>query len=245
MDYEAFKSAITAGQGAGVPSSPLGSFPEVAGLFKSQFQLGETQAPTAGLISNARTDYSNEQEAASAARSEAVRKAKEEADAIKQAIEDMQNPNKYQQVKKDDGGFDYFDPIGNKISVAKYAKIKGKPVHEVLSDSENLLDRQFRAEYDLLKQFTEASYNGDEEKKIDLMAKNPALELLDKGNVDDTWRAFIEYYPNYFRENNVDANPRGQQRNIQADLEERALGAKRNAPRSNFQKLKDLINPFG
>jgi hypothetical protein len=60
-----------------------------------------------------------------------------------QNLKDMQDPNNYKQVLKDDGGFDFFDPAGKKISVQAYSQVVGKRPSDILAKSENSLDRQY------------------------------------------------------------------------------------------------------
>lgn len=240
MAYDEFKQAISQGQGAKTPASPLGSFPDIAALFQSQFQLGESSAPVAGMVGTAATDDANARAAAEAARRKEAAALKSKIEDATQKIKDYQNPSKWQQVQKDDGGYDYYDPLGNRVSIAQYAEVQGKRPHELLEKSQNSLDQQFVNEYGLLKDYTQAVYAGDLE-KVEKLKENPVLgdiaKELDSTTPEAMWKSFIEYYDNYFNPDNVNAAPRGNIRNYGPQEEEDNRGL--------FKRIFDLANPLG
>ena len=106
-------------------SSPIGSFPE---LWKYSDALNSgtlSQTESAGMIGNANTDESNRRAAASAA---AAAK-KKKSDLIR--------------VKKEDGGFDFFDGDGNPITAAQYAQVNDITISDALKGSENGMDTAY------------------------------------------------------------------------------------------------------
>lgn len=208
MPYEQFKKAISKGQATKAPTSP---YADIQGLFNSQFQLGAAAAPVAGLTNAAAVDDANARAAASAASAKKAAELKEKLAAVEQKMSDYQNPSKWQQVPKEDGGYDYIDPLGNKTSIAKYAEVTGKNLPDILRDSRNSLDQQFVSEYDLLKKYTDTAYKGNLEEVQKLVLENPTLAAISPNvhKPEDVWRSFIEYYPNYFDPENINATPRG------------------------------------
>lgn len=52
------------------------------------------------------------------------------------------------QIKKDDGGFDYYDAYGKRVNLWTFAQYTGKDPRDILKNSENALDMQFVADYD-------------------------------------------------------------------------------------------------
>lgn len=169
MAYEEFKGAIDK---AGATKAPKSPYADIAGLFNSQFALGAGAGPTAGLIGTARVDYANAQAAAAAARDAAQRKEAAKNEEIKQKYKDYSNPEKWRQVSKADGGYDFYDPLGKKVTVAQFAEVKGQQPYQVLKDSDNSTDQQFIREYNALKAFSSAR---NPEEQLKAIINHPSL----------------------------------------------------------------------
>lgn len=169
LAYEEFKGAIDK---AGATKAPASPYADIAGLFNSQFALGAGAGPTAGLIGTARVDDANAQAAAAAANRRRASELSEKNREIKQKLADYQNPNKWQQVPKADGGYDFYDPLGKKVTVGQYSEVVGKQPYEVLKDSDNSIDQQFVKEYNALKAYSEAQ---TPEEQLKAIVNNPSL----------------------------------------------------------------------
>jgi hypothetical protein len=101
-----------------------------------------------GVMAGATADR-QEQEAAAARAAEARR------------LQDKMDPSKYRMQRKDDGGFDFFDPDGNSIDVKQYAQVTGRTPAEVLAKSENPFDIQFLNDYGSTRNLVDAIQTGD------------------------------------------------------------------------------------
>lgn len=216
-----FAQTLNGIDSVGAPSdNPLGA--SYSGLYqnllKSSFQL-----PLAGAATNARTadqsiKVANAEAAAEEARAARVAALKEKQQKLKDALEGKN----YQVVKKDDGGFDYYDPLGQKINLMQYTRATGKNAADVLKDSQNSLDRQFVADYNNLQDLTNAYLNKDW-KKVDkvgqtLGLKNPGdlRKLLETNQVkpEDLFKQFVQYYPNVYT-----MQPQGQTGRVRSSTE--------------------------
>lgn len=206
---------------AGTPTSPLGDFPELRGMYDVRFQ----NAGKAGAMQALSSTRSIQEQNARAAEAAAKRA---EIDKLQESIKQKQalaDPNNYQKVAKEDGGFDYYDPSGNRISVADYAKIKNTTPAKVLADSENNLDRQYIQDHKNLNELLNTVSSGDQDKLKKIYESNPGLEQSIKGmKPDELVRRFRQSYPNIYGDNNVNssqnvyANPTGNVRDISQNM---------------------------
>lgn len=200
-----FASTIQGIDSIGAPSSnPMGA--AYSGLYqnllKSSFQMPLAGAAASGMNADQSIKVANAEAAAEEARAARVAALKEKQQKLKDALEGKN----YQVVKKDDGGFDYYDPLGQKINLMQYSRATGKNAADVLKDSQNSLDRQFVADYNNLQDLTNAYLNKDW-KKVDkvgqtLGMKNPGdlRKLLETNQVkpEDLFKQFVQYYPNVY-----------------------------------------------
>ena len=144
------KAAVLGSQQQGAPASPLGNFPELANFYAPSFQAAKaTGAVQAGSF-NTSAQVANAQADKVAAIKQRI-----------QQIQDLQDPSKYQQVPKQDGGYTFLDPSGKEITAFEYARVSGKDPASVLSDSQNPIDQGFTRDYKNLNDFMSAVYNKD------------------------------------------------------------------------------------
>ena len=166
------------------PSSPLGSFPELAKLYQSTFQLPQSTAG-AGALGNIAKQQVEEQKAAAQAR--------------KQQLANKLDPSKYEVRAKDDGGYDFFDPEGNQIDIATYAQFTGKRPVDVLKDSQNPIDVQYVEDYKNLQDFMQAVVNQRTEVVKAFTDKEDALKKYSTpGGLDKLISDFKKYYQRYY-----------------------------------------------
>lgn len=162
------------------PASPLGSFPELAQMYRSSFQLP---------LSNAQMQAQSAHDAITIAN-------QKKAEEIRQRhAQDLLDPNKYQRIKKADGGFAFVGPDGKEISASAYADLIGKNPKDVLKDSENPIDIAYSQDFDNLQDFLRAVTTGDKEKSKQYYALNPGLEKM---KPDEVIRQFKEAYPTVY-----------------------------------------------
>lgn len=156
-DYKQFTDALRGAQGIATPQS---SIPEIANAMASQFRAGAVDL--AGQASNVTANQNAEDE-------ERLRK---EAQARRQQeLADKLDPSKYVKQRKEDGGFDFFDPSGNRIDVNRYAKLTGQTRAEVLADSDNPVDQQFLYDYNEMKRVNQAIWSNDTAEMEDIRSR--------------------------------------------------------------------------
>lgn len=136
--YGQLRSAVLGSQQLGSPTSPLGSFPELAKLYGSSFQLPLSNAGTKATSANADVAVNNQ-------KVDLQNKAAQ--------LQAMSDASKYQQVKAQDGGFQFFDPLGNPISAYQYANATNKSPSEVLKNSENPIDKSYQQDANQLQSY--------------------------------------------------------------------------------------------
>lgn len=187
-NYAQLKDAVLGATQQGSPGSPLGNFPELAKLYESSFQLPLSNAATQVQAANTGVTVANQK----AAEEAAIR-------AESQRIQDESDPKKYQVVRKEDGGFDFFDPSGNQIDIATYTQKTGQRTIDVIKDSENPIDIQYVNDYQNLQDYVGALQNGDREKLDAIRQASPELSKYDgKGGVDKLIKDFKNYYQRYY-----------------------------------------------
>lgn len=109
------------------PTSPLGNFPELAAMYRGNFQSIPSNAQTQAQSVADQNTVSAQKAAASA--------------------------SNYQQVARPDGGFGFYDPNGNEISAAQYASATGKTPGDVLKNSTNPIDIGYQKDFKDLQQY--------------------------------------------------------------------------------------------
>jgi len=161
------------------PASPLGSFPELAAMYRSSFQLPLSTAQTGSQIQADQTTVANQKAAQSA--------------------------SNYQVVKRPDGGFGFYDPSGKEISAADYATATGKNLTDVLKNSDNPIDKRFVQDYNDLNNYQslKAQSNSDPQaaakaKAIEDQVKNLYKIDLHKLTGGDVTGELIKNYPTVF-----------------------------------------------
>lgn len=110
-------------------------------------------------------------------------------------IEAMLDPSKYQRVRKEDGGFAFFDPTGKEIGIDTYAKRTGLRPADILKDSDNPIDRQFVNDFANMNELMTASFNNDTETVKRILKENN----LDEGLKPQSFASqLIAKYPHIY-----------------------------------------------
>jgi hypothetical protein len=176
----ALRAAVLGAQNIAAPASPNAAWasPEIAQAAASSFQLPQSMAGANAIGQQAEVDVKAQEEAAAF---EEKRKAA------------MLDPNKYQKLPKEDGGYAFLDPQGNEISAHDYSRVTGQSLDSVLADSENPIDIGFQEDYNNLRDFLSAVQNNDKETVDAIMAENPELN-----NYKDDIPALIKQFQNHY-----------------------------------------------
>jgi hypothetical protein len=111
------------------PTSPLGNFPELANMYRSNFQSIPSNAQTSAQAQADQTTVANAKAAAS------------------------QKASNYQQIARPDGGFGFYDPNGQEITAAQYASATGKAPGDVLKNSTNPIDIGYQKDFKDLQDY--------------------------------------------------------------------------------------------
>lgn len=152
-DRYATALAAAAASKANLGGSPNGGGQEMVNLqnlAQLQFTAGGAERATGAFTGNAKATADQEEaQRQAAAKAAEVEQAKK--DNYEKALAEMQDPKNYRQEIADDGGYHFYDPMGNKIDVQKYSRAVGKQIPDVLKDSQNQNDARFVQDYkDLL-----------------------------------------------------------------------------------------------
>jgi len=135
--------------GASQPG-PASWSPELSNAMTGSFRLGgmERAGKAAGTVASQIAD--DEEKRRQAAKEAKIRE-----------LQDQMDPSKYQKLRKDDGGFAFYDPTGKEIDVDSYSKRTGQRRVDVLKDSENPLDQQYIHDWSTMNDVSQALYSGD------------------------------------------------------------------------------------
>jgi len=130
-----------------------------------------------------------------------------EAEAARQAelqrLKEKLNPDNYKMVKKEDGGFDFFDPDGNAIDVKKFADVNGTTPAKILANSDNPFDQQYVNDYNNTKDLITAIQNGDNETVAKFRASNEQIGTM---KPEDIMRELIKKYPHIYGKGNYSSS---------------------------------------
>ncbi len=201
QNFEALKAATLGANAISAPTSTLGASnaPEIASLYQSSFQLPQS-AGAAGAAAGIAGDIAAQQRAA-AARAAAM---------AKQKTDDLSDPKKYRAVKKQDGGYDFFDPDGKQVDIATLtSRTQTKPADWV-GDSDNPIDIQYLEESKNLNKYIRAKLSGNQKAYSAFEEANPELKKYQgKGGVDKLVNTFKQSYERYYVPRSVNPNAWG------------------------------------
>ena len=134
-------------------------------------QGDRAQSSVKGMVGAAQeeTSYQEKLRAAAEANAKAAKAAKKE---------------NIRRVRKDDGGFDFYDENNQLISAYEYANLADKDISEVLADSMNPEDDKLLNDYEGMKEFWAAANfldagKGDAKQKL---AAKQAMKSYEKDN---------------------------------------------------------------
>lgn len=189
-NFAALKDATLGAANISAPVSTLGASnaPELASLYQSTFQLPQSNGAVAAGAQISGDIVAEQKAAAAAARAAA---AKREAN--------MSDINKYKIVRKDDGGYDFFDADGNQVDIATLTKRTGVKASDIVKDSENPVDIQYVNDYNNLQDYISAKLSNDKKKTAAYEASKPELaKYQGKGGAHQLINDFQNYYQRYY-----------------------------------------------
>lgn len=205
-----YRQAILGGALPGPASSAPAVTPDLAGTFSHIQALGNSdiQGTVAKHSTNAFGGASQsvaDQDEANAKL--ALQQEQDKADALAKAKEDMQDPSKYREELDEKGGYQFFDPAGNKIDVKQYSAVTGKHITDILKKSQNPEDQEFVRNYNNVEKIGQILQAGSKDDRDKFFKDNPDAQtdydLLKKklkreptfGDIVGTFR---KGYPQYF-----------------------------------------------
>lgn len=195
-----FTSTLASANAAQAPASPLGNFPELAGYFRSRFQLPGLEAASGASAAVTQADVNNSDNAAKVAREAQIQALKDKASSLQDAV----TGKNYKQVLKPDGGYDYYDPLGNRIPLNQYSQATGKQPTEILAHSQNASDIQHNKDFTNLQNLLNIYTQGDKTARDKFVADHPDIAKSIKGlTPDDLIRQFRQAYPNIYGNGNA------------------------------------------
>lgn len=159
--YAQLKAAVLGAQSNPAPgASPLGDFPELTKLYSSGAQLQQQQLGSAAPNYNSGVQASADAAAANASSS-----------AASQKLKDLSDPNKYRQEQAPDGGYNFYDPLGNPISASQFASVRNGNPADILKNSQNPIDKAFVQDYNSLQTYVQNKQNAKVDTKAAAAAK--------------------------------------------------------------------------
>lgn len=158
----------------------------ISGANASKFAraLTDTTAAAAGGMAGNQADL-----AATSIQGE-IQKSKQR----QQEIADSIDPSKYQQVENANGGYDFIDPKGQKITVDQYARVTGKNRAALLKDSSDPSDVQFRNDYNNLQDLLQATLDKDKTKLDEYYKNQPELKGMKPADLINRFKTFYKGY---------------------------------------------------
>jgi len=187
------RAATLAGLGSEAPASPLGASnaPELAKLYSASFKLPLAQGAASIQAQNSQGIATAQENAAKLAA---------------QKQQDMADFKAYKVVKKEDGGFDFIDPSGQKVDIATVTQRTGANPSDILKSSENPIDIQYVQDYNDLQDFIQSVLSGDTKKKDAYIAaaKQNGIDLSQyntKDGINQLTKEFKQAYQRYYTPN--------------------------------------------
>lgn len=167
--------------------APKSSIKEVSKAMEGTFALGAVQRAGKGQ-GVAATQIAEDEE-----------RRRQAALAARQAeLQDKLDPSKYKQVRKEDGGFAFYDPTGKEIDIADYASVTGLRRVDILKDSENPIDQQYMQDYSTINDITQALWTGDKETVDGLKGQYP--QLFTQGMTPEMLsKQLMDWYPHMYK----------------------------------------------
>jgi hypothetical protein len=200
------------------------------GSLQGQGDIAARATQALGVGASAQDDA--EKAAAKQRASEEAKKAKDAQD----ELDYLNDPKNYKAIVNDKGGYDFYDPSGQKVSAVKYAQATNKHITDVYKDSQDPNDKDFTDDYNRVLQLGKILQSGDKKARDKFYKENPDWQKA-YGNTsyNDIVKDLRNEYSGYFRSDQeltrADNAGGGVLDNIGKDT------------RSYKQRILDLLNP--
>lgn len=177
MDLEALRQTVLNSSSSGTPAT---AYPELQKYYDINFQLPLSNSGVKALagetkVRNDQADFDTAQQV--------------------QRLKDQAEGKGFTRKPREDGGFGFYDSVGNEISAYQYARATGKTAYEVLNDSDNPIDQQYARDYANLQDFMDAALSGDKETLNAFYKENPSLK---GASPSDVLKKFKAAYPTVY-----------------------------------------------
>ena len=179
---------------------------------------------------------SNEEQSAKAAQALKDKAAKEAQD----KLDYLNDPKNYKSVINDAGGYDFYDPSGQKLTAVQYAKATNKHITDLYKDSQDPNDKDFSDDHNKVLELGKIIQTGDKKARDKFYEKNPTWkEAYHNSSYNDIVKDLHNEYPGYFTSDTqgVTSDAYG---SSDADTFKKV---KPKDTRSNKQRVLDLLNP--
>ena len=205
-----FASALAAAAAsrANLGGSPNGGGSEMANLqnlAQLQFSAGAAGLATGafGADAKAAADKEEANKRAAAAAADAEQKKK---DAYDKILAELKDPKNYRQELNDKGGYDFYNPMGEKISVQEFSQATDRQISDILKDSKDGADIQFKKDYEDLMSYGRALQGNEEDVKKfrDDKKYKSFLEKYKDKSYADVVNDFRTSYAGYFQPKQLD-----------------------------------------
>lgn len=196
-------AAPTPMAGVATPANLVSTFSNLAKLAQSGIQGSAAKLAT-GAAGGASGAVENQNQANAQLQ---LKQEQDNNDALNQAKKDANDPSKYRKEIASDGGYEFFDPQGNKIDVKQYSAATGQHITDVLKNSQNPEDQQFVSNYKNVLSLTKIYNDGSKDEFNKFMKTNPDAkkdyDLLQKSlghtpSSGDVITALRQSYPQFF-----------------------------------------------
>lgn len=205
-----FASALAAAAASkanlgGSPNGDSSDMVNLQNLAQVQFSAGNAGNAVGAFGADAKStaDREEAQKRAAAAAAEAEQKKKDAYDSI---LKELKDPKNYRQELNDKGGYDFYNPMGDKISVQEYSQATDKQISDILKDSKDGSDIKFSEDYKDLMSYGRALQGNDEDVKKfrdDSKYKGFLDKYKDK-SYSDVVGDFRQNYSGYFQPKQLD-----------------------------------------
>ena len=218
--------------------SPVGDFESIENMARARFGMDQSRTGAIKATGEA-TDINRAADVSSA---NALQAKQAELKVAQQQAQDLQDPGKYEKVRNaQSGGFDFFDPLGNKVTLSQYSKVTQKRRDEVLKDSLDVKDLQYLQEHFNLEDYMNIKVRSksnalapEDQEFIDTVEEqNPDLKSIP---LNDIIKKFRSRYSGYYDQGTSEQD-------VERFFVDSPIDEGESDTRSNFQRVKDLVNP--
>lgn len=178
----------------------LGNIRALGGLF-GQGAVAKNATGGIGVAAGQQADNIDTQ------RKAAAQMAADEEELKRKELERLQDPNEYKAIVNKVGGYDFFDPLDNKISAVEYARKKNMQLTEVYKKSQDPNDKDFLDDYKRVTELGKAVQSGDKDARDKIFDKDPNFKKeYEKATLQEIVNDLHQVYPGYFRSDEEQKN---------------------------------------